>query len=105
METSINHVSLSGRVSGSPESRTLPSGDVVASFRLVVPRDGKAKRRSRISVDTFDCSAWTAALRKKVGRLNDGDQIQVEGSLRRSFSRGTTGVMSRVTIDLETLIR
>lgn len=105
METTTNRVMLSGRVSGDPESRTLPSGDVVASFRLVVPRDAKARRRSRVTVDTFDCSAWTAALRKKVGRLRDGDVIEIEGALRRQFSRGAHGVMSRVTVDLESLLR
>ena len=31
-------VTLRGRVTGLPEERTLPSGDVLVSFRISVPR-------------------------------------------------------------------
>ena len=95
-----NLVELVGRVSAAPESRTLPSGDEVVSIRLIVDRPAASRRRSKQLVDTFECSAWTARLRRRVGRLSPGDVIEVRGSLRRQFSRGATGVFSRVSVDL-----
>ena len=96
-----NHVELIGRVSAAPEARVLPSGDQIVSFRLIVPRDAAARRRTRQTVDTIECTAWTSALRRKVARLAPGATIQISGQLRRRFSRGAGGVMSRVTVDLD----
>ncbi|MGA9100391.1 single-stranded DNA-binding protein [Aeromicrobium sp.] len=102
---STNAVRLSGRVSAAPEARMLPSGDEVVSFRLVVPRSAAAKRRSKQSVDTIECSAWTARLRRAVRRLEAGDAVTVTGELRRRFTRGASGPMSWVNVDLETCER
>lgn len=96
----INRVELTGRVSAPPEVRVLPSGDQVVSFRLIVPRSAAARRRSRQTVDTIECSAWTSVLRRKVARLEPDAVVQVSGELRRRFSRGAGGVVSRVTVDL-----
>ena len=95
-----NHVELSGRVSAEPETRILPSGDQIVSFRLIVPRDAAARKRSRQTVDTIECTAWTAALRRKVARLAPGATVHVTGQLRCRFSRGAVGVVSRVAVDL-----
>ena len=100
MDHPHNVVELTGRVSASPETRTLPSGDVVASFRIIVDRPHTARRRSKQRVDTFECSAWTARLRRQVARLVPGDVVHVRGSLRRQFGRGQAGVVSRVSVDL-----
>lgn len=100
-EPVLNHVELGGRVSAAPEARTLPSGDVVVSFRLIVPRDAGARRRSKQTVDTIECTAWTAAMRRKILRLTPGTTVQVGGQLRRRFSRSAGGVISRVTVDLD----
>ena len=83
----------------------LPSGDEVVSFRLVVPRSAAARRRSKQSVDTIECSAWTARLRRAVRRLEAGDAVTVTGELRRRFTRGASGPMSWVNVDLETCER
>ncbi len=83
----------------------LPSGDEVVSFRLVVPRSPTALRRSKQLVDTIECSAWTARLRRSVRRLEAGDLVTVTGELRRQFSRGARGPMSWVNVDLETCER
>lgn len=60
----VNEVRLVGRVSAAPEERALPSGDTVASLRVVVPRvvvprvasarstKAPAARRAGASVDT-----------------------------------------------------
>lgn len=97
---SHNRVELVGRVSAAADSRTLPSGDVVTSFRLVVPRSAVARRRSRQTVDTFDCNAWTAKLRRSVAKLEAGSIVRVDGTLRRQFSRVAGAPVSRVTVDL-----
>jgi single-strand DNA-binding protein len=104
-EQSMNAVRLSGRVSAAPEARMLPSGDEVVSFRLVVPRSPAARRRSRQRVDTIECSAWTARLRRSVRRLEAGDAVTVTGELRRRFTRGASGPMSWVNVDLDTCER
>lgn len=98
----VNLVSLSGRVSATPEARRLPSGDEVVSFRLIVPRSAAARRRSKQRVDTIECSAWTARLRRSVRRLEAGDAVTVTGELRRRFTRGASGPMSWVNVDLAT---
>ena len=99
---SVNLVRLSGRVSATPEARMLPSGDEVVSFRLIVPRSATARRRSKQRVDTIECSAWTARLRRSVRRLEAGDAVTVTGELRRRFTRGASGPMSWVNVDLAT---
>ena len=99
---SVNLVCLSGRVSATPEARLLPSGDEVVSFRLIVPRSATARRWSKQRVDTIECSAWTARLRRSVRRLEAGDAVTVTGELRRRFTRGASGPMSWVNVDLAT---
>ncbi len=100
-----NHIELLGRVSAVLPPRELPSGDEVAGFRLVVRRSKRAQRNSKQTVDTFECSAWTAANRRIVGRLVEGDVVAIEGSLRRRFSRGPNGPISRVTVDVASITR
>ncbi|MEO6606169.1 MAG: single-stranded DNA-binding protein [Aeromicrobium sp.] len=100
MTPTQNQVTLAGRVSASPEAHILPSGDEVVSFRLIVPRSPAARRRSKQPVDTIDCAAWTTAMRRAVRRLEPGMQVVVTGELRRRFSRGAAGPISRVTVEL-----
>jgi len=93
-----NRVHLAGRVSAAPETRILPSGDEVVSFRLVVRRSAAARRRSKQVVDTIECSAWTAAMRRTVSRLDAGSEVEVTGELRRRFTRGA---ISFVSVDVD----
>lgn len=95
-----NEVVLRGRVSAEPVSRALPSGDEMVTFRIVVRRPARARRRSRVSVDTFDCVAWTAALRRKAAGLAPGDVVDVDGSLRRRFRRLGGSVTSRTDVEV-----
>ena len=100
-----NGVNLIGRISAIPEQRQLPSGDIVLSFRLVVPRTRAAQRRTRQSVDTIECSVWTSRLRRLAGSLAAGDEVTVAGELRRTFRRGPGGVTSWVTVDVSDVRR
>lgn len=100
-----NEVNLVGRLSSPPEQRQLPSGDVVVSFRLVVPRTRAAQRRTRQRVDTLECSVWTARLRRTALSLTAGDEVAASGELRRTFRRSASGVTSWVTVDVTDLRR
>lgn len=97
-----NEVALTGRVSGEPQHRVLPSGDELVSFRLVVRRPASARRRSRQVVDTIECVAWTSRLRRRVARLVDGDEVAVTGALRRRFQRGSGAAQSWYAVELAT---
>lgn len=107
--TARNEVVLVGRVSGEPEERELPSGDVLVAWRVVVDRP--APRRAppsgvrRPTIDTLDCVAWTAAVRRVARGLTDGDVVAVEGALRRRFWRAGPAAASRTEVEVETVRR
>ena len=98
-----NHVQLVGRVAADPVTIELPSGDEVVSVRLVVARGPQTRRpdaRRPPSVDTIDCSAWSAKSRRSVSAWNEGDVVSVEGALRRRFWRGAQGAQSRYEVEV-----
>jgi single-strand DNA-binding protein len=103
---SRNEVVLVGRLAAVPEERTLPSGDAVSTWRLVLDRPPAAQRRAAarggrpVSVDTIDCAAWTAALRRAAASWAPGDLVAVEGSLRRRFWRTPAGAASRYEVEV-----
>ena len=100
-----NEIVLVGRLAAEPESRELPSGSVITTFRLVVRRDPEPRDRGRPSevrtptVDTLDCVAWRADLRRQLGRWHPGDVLEVEGALRRRFWRSPAGPASRTEVE------
>ena len=73
-----NEIVLVGRLGAAADTRALASGDQVTSFRLIVGRPAATRRSARPApprppvVDTLDCAAWTAALRKNSPRLGAG---------------------------------
>lgn len=97
-----NSVQLVGRVSADPETKTMPSGDEIVTFRLVVRRGAAARRRSKQVVDTIECSAWSASARKAALRLSAGSEVAVSGALRRRFTRAGAGVVSWVSVEVAT---
>lgn len=101
----INEVRLVGRVSADPETRHLPSGDELVSFRLVVRRSAAARRRSKQVVDTIECTVWRASLRRSVMRLVAGTEVEVTGELRRRFSRAGGGAVSWVSVEVDSCRR
>jgi len=100
----VNAVHLVGRLGAAPETRELPSGDALVTMRLVVARPPGARRASAsgrvVTVDTIDCCVWGAGLRRTVMRWAPGDQVVVEGSLRRRFWRGPAGAQSRYEVEV-----
>lgn len=103
----FNEVVLSGRISGSPEERELPSGDSVVQLRLVVPRAASRGRTGGggATVDTIDVSCWTKALQRKAVRLKPGDLVTIRGALRRRFWRSPGGPASRYDVEATGLDR
>ena len=95
----INSVEITGRVSGEPTVRELPSGDELVTLRVVVAR-GEGQ-----PVDTIDCACWSAAARRSARRLGDGARVRVEGSLRRRFFRTPGGAASRYEVEVRRLVR
>jgi single-strand DNA-binding protein len=87
-----------------PEERQLPSGDLIVSTRVVVdrepPRGKSARTRSRQRVDAIDCVAWSARAQRAIRRWSQGDQVSVEGAIRRRFFRSEKGLVSRVEVEI-----
>lgn len=104
-----NEVVLVGRVSGAPQERELPSGDVLVAWRVVVERSPSRRpvpvgvRAS--TVDTVDCVAWGTGVRRTARALVEGDVVEVEGALRRRFWRTGSGAASRTEVEVEQLRR
>lgn len=104
-----NEVVLVGRVSGTPEQRELPSGDALVAWRVVVDRP-PARRAAPAGVratmiDTVDCVAWAAGVRRTARTLDDGDVVAVEGALRRRFWRVAGAASSRTEVEVDVLRR
>jgi single-strand DNA-binding protein len=100
----LNQVRLVGRVSATGEPRGLPSGDVVHTLRVVVPREAR-RDRDHAGVDTIDVACWSAGVRRSASRLAVDDHVEVEGALRRRFFRAGGGVASRYEVEARALRR
>ncbi|GAA4759938.1 hypothetical protein GCM10023350_52640 [Nocardioides endophyticus] len=96
-EVAVNEVRLVGRVSQAPEERVLPSGDVLWTFRVVVPRPASS---GRSTVDAIECAAWSSRARRSVASWRSGDVVEVAGAVRRRFFRTAGGAASRVEVEV-----
>ncbi len=94
-DTSRNDVHLVGRLGAGVREVTLPSGDPIVSFHLVVDRGrrvrGRERRPREPTVDTLACVAWSSRTRRAVTTASAGDVLEIEGSLRRRFRRAPSG--------------
>jgi len=95
-----NDVTLAGRLPAAPEERELPSGDKLGTFRVVVSRPPRPGSRAP-SVDSIECSAWSAPARRTVLGWSPGDVVEITGALRRRFWRGAAGgAASRTEVEV-----
>jgi single-strand DNA-binding protein len=92
----VNEVRLVGRVSAEPDSRELPSGDVVVQLRVVVNRPPSDRKPQ---VDTIDVACWSAPARRSALRQKPGDVVEVHGALRRRFYRAGEATVSRYEVE------
>ena len=74
-----NDVVLRGRVSAPAEIRTLPSGDNLLTFRLVVRRPEPRARGQ--SVDVLSCITYDRALQRRMALWQPGDVVEVEAEV------------------------
>lgn len=98
-----NSVALSGRIGGEPVERELASGDRVCSCRLIVTRSEVrvlASGRRSSSVDVIDLVSWTPRIRRTMRSWHAGDEVQVEGALRRRFFKAGERTASRVEVEV-----
>lgn len=96
-----NEVTLIGRLASDVRERSMPSGALLSSFRLVVRRDSVVHGPN---IDALDCIAWRAPVQRAVRRWAAGDLVEVRGAVRRRFWRGVSGSVSRCEIEV-TVVR
>ena len=108
-EQACNEVVLVGRVSAPAEEKTLPSGALLLSWRVVVDRPPSrrpaAESGKGVPVDTIDCVAWTPRVQRTAAALDAGDVVRVDGALRRRFWRGPAGAASRCEVEVSAVRR
>ena len=100
-EVAANDVRLVGRVTGEPVAVELPSGDVLVTFRISVPREvpaGVPARRGQ-AVDSVPCTVWSPRLRRSVLGWRAGDLVEVSGSVRCRFFQAAGATRSRVEVE------
>lgn len=98
-----NAVRLVGRISAVPRLRTLPSGDELCVCRISVARAQVRtlpSGRRGPSVDVVDLAAWASRPRRTMAGWREGDEVEVEGALRRRFYRVGERTMSRVEVEV-----
>ncbi|MGW5155971.1 single-stranded DNA-binding protein [Nonomuraea wenchangensis] len=84
-----NEVLLVGRLSAAPEDHTLPSGDTVTKWRIIVRRR-RRQRPGATLTDSVPCVTFSPETADVVRGLKPRDYLQVTGSFRcRVF--GPTG--------------
>jgi single-strand DNA-binding protein len=98
-----NRVTVTGRVSATAASRTMPSGDEMVSWRLVVDRPPSHGHGP--AFDVVDCVGWTARVRRSASSWAVGDVVTIDGALRRRFWRSPGGLQSRCEIEVGTARR
>jgi single-strand DNA-binding protein len=105
-DEALNEIRLRGRLAAVPDERTLPSGDAVVTFRLVVDRPARSLRSaSSARVDTLDCAAFAGPVRRRCRQWKPGDVLEVQGSLRRRFFRTGGGPASRYEVEVASATR
>lgn len=96
---SVNEVHLVGRVSGGPEERSLPSGDVLVTVRISVPRPPGTHGEGR--PDVITCTGWSARVRRVMAGWIVGDMVELKGALRHRFFRTGVGTGSRTEVEVD----
>ena len=98
-------VVLVGRLGTKVDRRTLPSGDEVTTFTVVVDRPKRRQGRGSATVDAIACQTFRAADARRISSLEPGVWVQVEGSLRRRFWRAGAGLGNAMEVDVASIRR
>ncbi len=95
----VNEVRLIGRLSADPAELTLPSGDTLWTFRLVVDRS-RGSARPGHQLDTLDCAVWGGRVKRSVPSWGAGDLVEVTGAIRRRFYAAGAAKVSRYQVEV-----
>ncbi len=97
-------VEVQGRLGKSVVQRTLPRGDVVTIFSVIVDR---AEREivGKATVDTIPCQTHRISIATKVSTWQPGTEITASGVLRRRFWQGAHGLGSALEVEVRALKR
>lgn len=89
----LNKVTLAGRLTRDPETRTLPKGTTVCQFGLAINRQWKGDDGQKKEEVTFlDCEAWSKTADIIAKYFTKGREIYIEGRIRvDQFDDKTTG--------------
>ncbi len=91
----MNMVIVRGRLSRSPESRPLPSGDIVVAYEVRVERPGQ--RAETVPVAWLEAPASAA-------ELAVDEEVVVVGRVRRRFFRSGGTTQSRTEVAAERVV-
>lgn len=94
-----NEVFLRGRLAASPTFRDLPSGDVLAVFRITVTRPAGDRAR----VDSIECTTVRVRPHRTLAKADPGDELELVGSLHRRLWRTPAGPASRYAVEVESI--
>ena len=94
----LNEVRLRGRLADAPAYRQMPSGDLLATFRVTVSRPPDER-----GVDSVECVSARPTVRAVLEKAVTGDTLDIDGALRRRFWRSPTGTASRYAVDVSLL--
>lgn len=92
-----------GRLGSKVIQRELPSGDVITAFTVIVDRP--VRERTTTKVDAIACQTLLSSVVNRLDRLDAGDMVRVEGTLRRRFWRAGAGLGSAMEVDVRRLVR
>jgi single-strand DNA-binding protein len=102
--TSSADVVVVGRLGSRVEVRELPSGDSITVFTIVVDRSRATGRpASTVKVDAIACQAFRAGVVNRLERLEPGQWVRAEGTLRRRFWRSGAGLGSAMEVEVSRL--
>lgn len=97
-------VQLAGRLGSVVHERTLPSGDTLWTFGVVVDRPVR-ERHGRATVDTIACFTASASLGHRLQAMPAGESVVADGVLRRRFWRAANGLGSAMEVEVRRLKR
>ena len=103
MGDDVNVVKLVGRVSAVGVPGEISRGEGGGMGRVGGVRPPRRARGA--TVDTIDVACWSARARRAASRCAVGDEVEVEGSLRRRFFRAGGGVASRYEVEASAVRR
>lgn len=89
----LNKVMLIGRLTRDPESRTIPSGQTVASFSIATSRQWKDQSGQKQEKTEFhNITAWRKLAEIVAQYLKKGKQVYIEGRLETRSWEDQSGV-------------